>query len=95
MTFPEAVYETLSGIAGPEYSVPGVENMYADGSDCLQLYEQMRVAYDRVLARLDLMDEDPDIEEMILLMEKMQQRMCLRMYEIGQLIGARYNLPPY
>ena len=55
----------------------------------------MRVAYDRVLARLDLIDEDPDIEEMILLMEKMQQRMCLRMYEIGQLIGARYNLPPY
>lgn len=95
MTFAEAVYGTLTGMIDQEYRVPGVENMFDDGFECTLLYEKMRYAYDRVLERLGLEDDDTDIEEMICLMDKMQKLLCLRMYEIGMLIGARYKLSPY
>lgn len=95
MTFAEAVYGTLTGIIDPEYRVPGVENMLGEGCECNMLYGKMRHAYDRVLDRLGLEDDDADIEEMISSLEEIERLLCIRMYEIGTLIGARYKLSPY
>ena len=93
--FAEAVYETLVGELIEKYQVPGIENMFANGSQCVLLYSQMRQAYDRLLDRLDIQDEDADIEEIICILTDIQKLVALRMYEIGMLIGASYNPPPY
>ncbi len=95
MPFAEAVYESLVGELSGRFHVPGVENMFAEGSACLSQYEQMRQAYDRLLERLGVEDDDPDIEDIICRLTAIQKLLCLRMYEIGTLIGAGYRPPPF
>ena len=59
------VYETLQDNLTPETCVPGVKNLFLDGSPCDRAYSQMHHAYMRLLARLNETDEDPDVEIII------------------------------
>ena len=43
----EDIYYTLCGDICEECAVPGVENVYAEGSDCDVLYCEMSLAYER------------------------------------------------
>ena len=95
MPFAQAVYETLIGELIEEYQVPGIENLFTNGSQRDLLYIQMRQAYNRILERLGLQDEDTDIEKIICTLTDIQKIVALRMFEIGALIGTSYNPPPY
>jgi hypothetical protein len=95
MPFSEAVYETLMGELIEEYQVPGIENMFQCGSKCELLYQDMRQAYNRLLDRLGIEDDDKDVEQIICDLNDIQKLVSLRMYEIGTLIGAGYTPPPF
>ena len=46
----------------PEAAVPGVSNLFTPGSECYQAYAAALDAYYRLLDRLGLQDDDPDVE---------------------------------
>ena len=90
MKLSEAVYRTLMDELLKEQCVPGVESMFREGSKCDLLYQEMRRAYDRLLARLGLCEDDADIETIICSLTAVHELVALRMFEIGTLIGAAY-----
>jgi hypothetical protein len=61
-----------------------VENAFFPGSPCSREYENLRRAYDRLLARLGKSSEDEDVEEIIGCMLAMQRELCFRMFRLGQ-----------
>ena len=83
-TFAELVYDTLSGDVHGEYAVPGVEDAFALGSECLQLYDEMREVRDRLQARMGLVDEDEDVERIISILESVQRILGIKMFHYGQ-----------
>ena len=82
----EDVYLTLCGEVHGEYAVPGVENAYADGSTCDNLYREMGEAYERLRERLGAIDEDPDVEVIINNLLQIQTILCDRMFIYGRLL---------
>ena len=80
----EDVYLTLCGEVHNAYAVPGVENAYADGSECDRLYNELCDAYDRLRRRLGITDEDEDIEIIIGNLMSIQSILCQKMYFYGQ-----------
>lgn len=87
--FPEAVYDTLRGVRITGERVPGVENLFAPGTECERLYGQMLDAYQRLLLRLGAEDEDPDVEIVISSLMRIEGRVSRRMYEYGALFGKK------
>ena len=61
----ENIYDTLIGQMQEDYCVPGVENLFADGSECELAYDEMLGAYARLRDRLGVTDEDTDVEMII------------------------------
>ena len=74
------IYETMLGLLEPEACVPGIENAFADGSFCADQYEKMCSAYERLCARLNVRDEDQDLNTMVDSMEAIQKELCRRIY---------------
>ena len=70
----------MLGLLEPEACVPGIENAFADGSFCADQYEKMRSAYERLCARLNVRDEDQDLNTMVDSMEAIQKELCRRFY---------------
>ena len=60
--FIEDVYNTLEGCLVAAACVPGVENLYAEGKHCMELYAEIQDAYGRLCDRLGVQDEDADVE---------------------------------
>ena len=85
-TLDEMVYQTLIGEVSGPYRIPGVENAYATGSECDQLYNELCDAYDRLRERLGIADEDPDAEIIIGNLLSIQHTLCLKMFHYGQLL---------
>ena len=83
-TFADLVYYTLSGDMHGVYAVPGVEDAFAEGSECFQLYEELGVVRDRLQARMGLQDEDEDVERIISILESVQRILGLKMFYYGQ-----------
>ena len=81
----ENVYYTLIGDFLDEYVIPGVENAFADGKRCDQLYSQIDWANQRLCARLGRSDEDKDVELIINNFLELNRILCLEMYRYGQL----------
>lgn len=80
----EQVYDSLMGFLIPECTLDWVENIFVPGHPCHDTYHAMRVAYDRLLDRLGLTDEDRDAEIMIgNLMEHARIVGC-KMFEYGR-----------
>ena len=78
------VYATLTGQMCSGYEEPGVENAFAPGCTCWQLYEQLRQAYDRLLERLgNHTGEDPDVEIIIGAMMDIEMQLSYKMFDYG------------
>lgn len=85
----EDVYYTLLGQMVKGYEVEGVENAFAPGSRCEQLYAQVFHANQRISARLKAYDEDPDVTIIINNLLDIEFILCYKMY----LLGAKMGLP--
>ena len=81
----ENVYQTLTGNMIDEYVVPGVENAFAEGSRCDELYKQIFQANRRLCDRLGARDEDADVELIINNFLEINRFLCKEMYRYGQL----------
>lgn len=82
MKIAELVYESLIGeLVDPIKSVP---NAFEVGSYCEARYQEMLEAYERVLERLGLEDEDEDVEIIINSLLAIQRRLCLEMFELAR-----------
>ena len=82
----EDTYLTLCGEIHGEYAVVGVENAFADGSECDRLYAELSEAYERLRDRLGVVDEDADVEVIIGNMLAMQHILCEKMFHYGKLL---------
>lgn len=81
------VYNTLRSVILEEYQVPGVENVFAEGSQCDQLYSEMLLAYHRLRARLGVTDEDADVEIIINSLMTIADILAFKMYHCGAQFG--------
>ena len=80
------VYFTLCGEMHGEDAVAGVENAFATGSRCDLLYNEMCEAYERLRRRLEVTDEDPDIEIILGNLLTIQLILCEKMYDYGKIL---------
>lgn len=91
LSFIESVYLTLIGELTLGQSVPGVENLFADGSECDGLYEEMWKAYQNLLDRLGIEDADDDAEIIINSLLRICQIVGYGMYRYGAKFGNTDN----
>ncbi len=85
----EWVYDTLQGVLMDEARLPGVENLFEEGSECMNCYEKALNAYERICERLHVGDEDRDLEEIFNAFIDIQRVVGLKMYEYGSKYGNR------
>lgn len=85
----ENVYHTLTGSLCEEYCIPGVENAFAEGSPCSQLYTQIYWANRRLCARLGKIDDDSDVELIINNFLEINRILCLEMYRYGKMYSVQ------
>lgn len=79
----EAFYATLTGTMRKEFRVPGVENLFDEGSECMDCYCKMLAAYERLCDRLGVIDEDEDVEVIIHALMTIEHRVATKMFEYG------------
>ena len=87
MDFVEYVYYSAIGQLSQEEAVPGVENLFADGSICDGLYAQVLEAYERLRERLGVLNEDDDVEIIINSLMEIQKEIAGRMFRLGKEMG--------
>ena len=80
----ENIYYTLIGQMQEEFCVPGIENLFVDGSECDLAYDEMLEAYERLKNRLGIQNEDADIEIIINSLFKIQRLVAFKMFEYGK-----------
>ena len=83
-TIEEQVYETLTGNLIPAYRVPCVENIFVSGHPCFEAYSDMCKAYERLLARLDIQDEDGDVKIIVDSLLEYGKIIALEMFRYGK-----------
>ena len=83
--YAEYVYNTLIGAYVPGAGAKGIENAFADGQPCLELYSEAYDAYQRLCDRLGVMDEDDDVEVIFDAFLSMCKILGIKMYHYGQL----------
>ncbi len=78
----EMVYESLIGeLIEP---IEGIPNAFAPGSFCEKQYREMLDAYARICERLDVVDEDADVEIMIDSLLAIQRELCVKMFDLAK-----------
>ncbi len=87
MDFEEEVYYSLSGMLIDP--LDDVENLFEDGKPCEQWYSDMYDAYMRICERLDVQDEDDDVEIIISSLLRIQEKIAYRMYHYGAIYGYK------
>lgn len=85
MNIAEEVYYSLLGQTVDEYKLTWVENAFASGGECERNYEAVFAAYERLCARLGVVNEDADVERIIDAMLDIQKELCLKMFAYGVL----------
>ena len=83
----EQVYESMACSVVESHRMPGVEDAFSHGSFCMEKYNEMRDAYDRLCDRLGVVDEDDDVECIIQCYMAIQRELCKRMFFYGQQAG--------
>ena len=81
--FAQQVYDTLCGNLIESAQVPGVEDLFADGTVCSEAYCHMLAAKERLAERLQQQNEDPDIEIIVDELLKICHTVGLKMFEYG------------
>ena len=82
----EDIYDSLLGESNAP--IPGIENAFAVGKPCDQQYQELLEAYDRLRERLDIQNEDRDIEAIISAMLSIQKELCFKMYQYGAMFAG-------
>ena len=85
----DQVYETLTGMVEGIHATPNVPNAFADGSYCMNKYENVYEAHVRLCEKLNNLDGDDDVEIIIGSMFDIQKELCYRMYEIAYQAGRK------
>ena len=86
-TLMECAYETMACGVLEAYQMPGVEDAFAPGSYCMDLYTKALDAYARLCNRLGVKDEDNDVEIIFYSFLQIQKELCYRMYRYGAQFG--------
>ena len=86
--FVSQVYDTLHGHLTDDACVLGVKNLFAEGSICDRMYEEIHAAYNRLLQRLDANSEDPDLEIIINAFLVICKETGFSMYDYGVKFGT-------
>lgn len=76
------VYDLLTGEEFPSPELPIVENMFADGRTCEELYHGVYEANLRLCARLGV-QEDPDVELIVDSLLRISRLLGLKMFHYG------------
>ena len=83
----ELIYEQMNGFLEEDsLSIPKgipIEDEFADGKECSQLYETAYLAKQNLCRRLGK-DEDHDIETLVSSMENIARLLSMQMYEYGK-----------
>ena len=79
----EDIYFTLCGTMQEQFRVPGVENLFAEGCECMNLYSEMLAAYERLCDRLGNIDVDEDVEVIINSLMSIERKVSMKMFEYG------------
>ena len=87
MELAEAIYWSVQGLL--EEPVEGVESVFYEGSACEVAYEQMLEAYERLRQRLQVENEDADVECIINAFQTIARELSLRMFEYGRSTACR------
>lgn len=87
--FAKRVYNTLNGQYTPGFRVPGVENAFAPGELCMELYGKALDAYQRICARLGTGEEDEDVEVIFNALMDISEILGLKMYYYGAMFGEK------
>ena len=88
--FIQDVYDTLQGNMLEGFEIPGVENLFAPGSKCEQLYEQVCAAERRLEQRLGVsVCSDEDLETILFCMTAIQREVGFHMYDCGAKFGIQ------
>jgi len=91
MNIAEEVYESRMGITGDEYRLSWVECLFQPGQECFEAYTAMREAYERLLPRLNAVDDDPDLEIMVNSLLTYGKTSALKMFEYGHTYQKHYQ----
>ena len=91
MDIGEQVYETLLNAVEEEYRLPWVTPIFVPEHPCFTAYSEMQAAYDRLRQRLDVQDEDADVETIIDCLLKHGKILALEMFRYGMLYQIRQN----
>ena len=79
----EKIYLTLLGVMQEQFRVPGMENLFVEGSECMNRYSEMLAAYERLCERLGIIDEDKDVEIIIDALMTIERKISMKMFEYG------------
>jgi len=78
------VFDSLMGFLRPEYALDWVKPIFVPGHPCYDSHEEMREAYDHLLDRLGLQDEDEDVEIMLSCLSDHTRILALEMFQCGR-----------
>ena len=85
-TFVDWVYDTLTGVLNEDYCLPKVENAFAPGMPCDQMYADVYDDYQRICEKYAV-DHDNDVERIIDSMFCIARELGYKMYEYGAKYG--------
>ena len=87
--FADKIYELLTGECSPRPNDPVVENMFAEGRTCEELYNNVYEANLRLCERLGV-QEDADVELIIKSLLRISKLLGRKMFHYG----AKYHTGP-
>lgn len=78
------IYESMMGnLVKP---IRGIENAFASGTHCEQLYDEIYMANRRICERLGV-EEDTDVELIVSNFLELNRELCIRMFGYGTRFG--------
>lgn len=88
----QKIYDLMSGAIAPEECKPvnghEIANEFAEGAPCELAYREVYEACGRLGERINVpFGEDSDIETVLDGMTEIQERLCLKMFEYGQMFA--------
>ena len=84
--FVDVVYDLANGVRVRQADDPLVDNLFADGGECEELYDEVYAANLRLCGRLGE-EEDQDVEILVNSLLKICEKMGKRMYRYGVEFG--------
>lgn len=78
--FDEIYFSLLGDAVEP---IPGINCIFAPGTECESCLYKIQTAYDNLRRRLCSQDEDPDVETILSASLYITEMLCRKIYEYG------------